>query len=83
MSDRAIETLLDEERRFPPDPSFAAEANARPDIYDLEPDAFWEREGRERVSWFQPFETLSEWDLPYARWYLGGKLNVCFNCVDR
>ena len=41
MSDRAIETLLDEERRFPPDPAFAAQANAQPDIYDLDPEAFW------------------------------------------
>src|SRR6476661_3468463 len=70
MSDRAIETLLDEERRFPPDPAFAAQANAQPDIYDLDPDAFWEREGRERVSWFTPFETLSEWEPPFAKWYL-------------
>jgi len=76
MSDRAIETLLDEERRFPPDPAFAAQANAQPDIYDLDPDAFWEREGRERVSWFTPFETLSEWEPPFAKWYLGGTLNV-------
>src|SRR5439155_9720717 len=37
----------------------------------------------ERVAWFEPFTNLYEWDLPYAKWYLGGKLNVCFNCVDR
>ncbi|MGA8487032.1 MAG: acetate--CoA ligase [Gaiella sp.] len=83
MSDHAISTLLDEERRFPPDPAFAAEAVAKPEIYDRDPDVFWESEGRERVSWFEPFETLSEWELPYAKWYLGGKLNVAYNCVDR
>ena len=83
MSDRAIETLLDEERRFPPDPDFAAQANAQPDIYDLDPDAFWEAQGHARVTWIEPFETLSEWRLPYAKWYLGGKLNVAYNCVDR
>ena len=83
MSDHAISTLLDEERRFPPDPAFAAGADAKPEIYDRDPDAFWESEGRERVSWFEPFETLSEWELPYAKWYLGGKLNVAYNCVDR
>jgi acetyl-CoA synthetase len=44
---------------------------------------FWETEGRERITWFEPFEQLYEWKLPYAKWYLGGKLNVCFNCVDR
>ena len=83
MSDRAIETLLDEERRFPPDPAFAAQANAQPGIYDVDPDIFWEQEARARVSWFEPFETLSEWELPFAKWFLGGKLNVAFNCVDR
>ena len=56
MSDHAISTLLDEDRRFPPDPAFAAQANAKPDIYDRDPDAFWEAEGRERVSWFEPFD---------------------------
>ena len=45
MSDQAIDTLLDEERRFPPDPAFAAQANAQPEIYDRDPDAFWEAEG--------------------------------------
>ena len=83
MSDHAISTLLDEERRFPPDPAFAAQANARPEIYERDPDAFWESEGRDRVSWFEPFATLSEWELPYAKWYLGGTLNVAYNCVDR
>ncbi len=46
-------------------------------------DEFWERNGRERVTWFEPFTQLYEWELPYAKWYLGGKLNVAFNCVDR
>ncbi|HET9289237.1 MAG TPA: acetyl-coenzyme A synthetase N-terminal domain-containing protein, partial [Gaiella sp.] len=83
MSDHAIHTLLDEERRFPPDADFAAQANAKPEIYAVDPDAFWEAEARERVSWFEDFHTLSEWELPYARWYLGGTLNVAYNCVDR
>src|ERR1051326_1376824 len=79
----AIDTLLLEERRYPPPEEFAAQANAQADIYGADFEAFWEREGRERVTWFEPFERLYEWELPYARWYLGGKLNVCFNCVDR
>jgi acetyl-CoA synthetase len=78
-----IDTLLLEERRFPPPSEFAAQANAQPGIYDEGWEAFWEREGRERVSWFEPFETLLEWKLPYAKWYLGGKLNIAYNCVDR
>src|SRR5207302_148780 len=78
-----IDTLLLEERRYPPPPEFAAEANAKPDIYSRSFEDFWEAEGRERVTWFEPFTKLLEWELPYAQWYLGGKLNVCFNCVDR
>ena len=83
MSGQAIDTLLDEERRFPPDPAFAAQANAQPAIYDADPDGFWETEARARVTWLEDFHTLSEWELPYAKWFLGGSLNVAHNCVDR
>ena len=79
----AIETILLEERRYPPPEDFASQANAQPEIYDRDFDQFWESEGRERVTWFEPFQKLYEWEPPYAKWYLGGKLNVCFNCVDR
>src|SRR2546421_7232892 len=81
--ERAIDTLLLEERTYPPSEEFAAQANAQPDIYDLSMEELWEREGRDRVTWFEPFSKLLEWEPPYAKWYLGGKLNVCFNCVDR
>jgi acetyl-CoA synthetase len=79
----AIDALLLEERRYPPPPEFAAQANAKPEIYERDFEEFWESEGRERISWFEPFTELYEWNLPYAKWYVGGKLNVCFNCVDR
>jgi acetyl-CoA synthetase len=75
--------MLLEERRYEPDPDFAREANAQPGIYERDWEEFWETEGRERVTWFEPFSKLYEWEPPYAKWYLGGKLNVCFNCVDR
>jgi acetyl-CoA synthetase len=78
-----IETILLEERRYPPPPEFAAQANARPEIYERDFEEFWETEGREQVSWFEDFTELCEWELPYAKWYLGGKLNVTYNCVDR
>jgi acetyl-CoA synthetase len=78
-----IETMLLEERRYAPDPEFARQANAQPDIYDRDWEEFWETEGRNRVTWVEPFSKLYEWEPPYAKWYLGGKLNVCFNCVDR
>ena len=83
MSDQTIETIFVEDRRYPPPPEFAALAVARPDIYERPFDEFWESEGRERVTWFEPFGELYEWELPYAKWYLGGRLNVAYNCVDR
>ncbi len=83
MSGSSIETMFVEERSYPPPPDFAAQANAKPDIYDVPFEEFWEREGRERLTWFEPFTELYTWEPPYAQWYLGGKLNVCFNCVDR
>jgi acetyl-CoA synthetase len=79
----AIDTLLLEERRYPPPAEFAAQANAQPGIYAEDFEAFWEREGRERVSWFESFTNVLEWEPPYAKWYLGGTLNVSYNCVDR
>jgi acetyl-CoA synthetase len=79
----AIDTMLLEERRYPPPQEFARQANAQPDIYERDWEELWETEGKNRVTWFEPFSKLYEWELPYAKWYLGGKLNVCFNCVDR
>ncbi len=78
-----IDTMLLEERRYAPDPEFARQANAQPEIYERDWEEFWDTEGRNRVTWFEPFSKLYEWEPPYAKWYLGGKLNVCFNCVDR
>ncbi|MDQ3891142.1 MAG: acetate--CoA ligase [Actinomycetota bacterium] len=78
-----IDALFLEERRYPPPEDFAAQANAKAEIYERDFDEFWGTEGRERVTWFAPFEQLYEWEPPYAKWYIGGKLNACFNCVDR
>ncbi|MGH3075946.1 MAG: AMP-binding protein, partial [Gaiellales bacterium] len=75
-----------ENRRFPPRPEFAAAANAQPDIYaEAERDdvAFWERLARERISWAKPFERTLEWDLPFAKWFDGGELNVSYECLDK
>ena len=81
-----IENLLAEARRFPPDPAFVARANATTALYEeAERDyvAFWERLARERISWYTPFDRTLEWDLPFAKWFTGGELNISYNCVDR
>ena len=75
-SHHAIDTMFLEERRYPPPEEFAAQANAQPEIYDRDRDEFWGAEARERVTWFEPFETVCEWKPPYAKWFVGGKLNV-------
>jgi acetyl-CoA synthetase len=80
---KRIDALQEEGRSFPPSPEFAAQANAQPGIYDRSLEDFWTEEGRQRVTWFKPFDKLYEWNPPYAKWYLGGQLNVCYNCVDR
>jgi acetyl-CoA synthetase len=81
--EHAIDTLMVEGRRYPPPPDFSTQANAGPDVYDRDPEEFWRNEGQERVTWFTPFDELLDWSPPYARWYLGGRLNACYNCVDR
>jgi acetyl-CoA synthetase len=77
-----IDTLLAEERRYPPPPEFAAQANVKTDVYERDFEDLWRAEA-DRLTWFEPWQTLCEWELPYAKWYVGGKLNACFNCVDR
>src|SRR5919197_1388198 len=83
QQEQTIDTLLLEERRYPPPAELAASANAQAGIYEESFEGFWEREGRERVSWYEPFSELYQWEAQYAKWYLGGRLNVSYNCVDR
>jgi acetyl-CoA synthetase len=81
-----IENLLAEGRTFPPDPAFTAQANAGAELYEeaaRDPEGFWERIARETVTWNEPFTKTLEWELPFAKWFLGGKLNISENCVDR
>ena len=72
---------------FPPPAAFVAQANAQAEPLrrgrDRDFEAFWAKLARERISWYKPFDTTLEWDLPFAKWFVGGKLNVAYNCVDR
>ncbi|MBA2246804.1 MAG: acetate--CoA ligase [Chloroflexia bacterium] len=80
-----IEALYGETRTFPPPPEFIAGANAAdPAIYDAggDPEAFWAAQA-EHLSWIRRWDQVLEWDPPFARWFLGGKLNVSYNCLDR
>ena len=81
-----IEALFAEDRKFPPARAFSAQANAQPGLYaeaERDFEAFWAKLARERIAWDEPFDTTLDWDLPFAKWFVGGQLNVAYNCVDR
>ena len=84
MTDQ-ISTLLQEHRRFAPPAAFAAQANAQPALYEAarrDRLAFWEEQAR-ALDWTTPWHTVLEWTPPHAKWFVGGRLNVAVNCVDR
>ena len=82
-----IEDYLREERTFPPPAGFTADAlvtdRSLYDEADADVEAFWARQARELLTWSKDFTTVLEWDLPFARWFADGELNVAYNCVDR
>jgi acetyl-CoA synthetase len=86
MSNDTLENLLREERRFPPSPEFSAQAVAKAELYDeaaADRLAFWDRQAR-TLTWATPWAQTLDWsDAPFARWFVGGTLNVAYNCVDR
>ncbi|HET8623810.1 MAG TPA: AMP-binding protein, partial [Gemmatimonadales bacterium] len=80
-----IDTLLSEERQFPPPPEFTARATATKELYERarrDRLAFWADEAQS-LDWIQPWRQVVDWKLPHARWFDGGKLNAAANCVDR
>jgi acetyl-CoA synthetase len=82
----AIEDLLQEGRTFPPSAEFKRDALVtEAEIYDEaneDREGFWARQAAE-LDWFEEWDTILDWDPPYAKWFVGGKLNVAHNCVDR
>ena len=95
MADRpdhgAIDSILTESRVFDPPEAFARRAHfssieqyqAAWDRANRDPEGFWADRAREFLTWDTPFSTVLEWKAPHAKWFLGGKLNVASNCVDR
>ncbi|WP_299557808.1 acetate--CoA ligase [uncultured Mycolicibacterium sp.] len=80
------DTQTDSSLTYPPSAEFAAQANATADLYkEAEADrlAFWAKQAQ-RLTWAEPFTEVLDWsDAPFAKWFVGGKLNVAYNCVDR
>ena len=81
-----IEALLQEDRAFPPPEEFRQQANVSDaGIYEeaaRDPEAFWAKLAEE-LDWFQKWDKVLDWDPPHAQWFVGGKLNVSYNCIDR
>ncbi|GAB3041153.1 acetate--CoA ligase [Sediminivirga luteola] len=84
---KGVSNLLHENRTFPPPEDFAREAVAGADLYERAQQdrlAFWAEQARELISWERDFEQTLDWsEAPFAKWFVGGTLNVAYNCVDR
>jgi acetyl-CoA synthetase len=86
-----IDTVMQEKRLFPPPKEFAAKARIKSlDDYQAlwdqaatNPPEFWADLAREELHWFEPFEKPLEWKEPFAHWFVGGKTNASYNCLDR
>ncbi|MBI1373963.1 MAG: acetate--CoA ligase [Phycisphaera sp.] len=82
----AFEDLLHETRSFPPSPQFTAQANVQDDeLYkhaEEDYEGYWEQHAGE-LDWFEPWETVLDWTPPHCKWFVGGKLNITHNCIDR
>ncbi len=86
MSDETLSNLMREERRFEPPADLAAHANVKADAYEraaADRLGFWEEQA-ERLDWDRRWDTVLDWDNPpFAKWFVGGRLNAAYNCVDR
>jgi acetyl-CoA synthetase len=84
--DDPIQALLKEGRKFPPSKKFVAAAQVKsPGVYkeaSRNPVGFWEKQAR-TLRWMRPWRKAVDWKLPYAKWFIGGRLNVSDNCLDR
>src|SRR5256714_4648412 len=82
-----IEAYLLEDRTFPPPEGFVQNALVADrslwEEADKDWEGFWARQARDLVTWYDEPKTTLQWDLPFARWFEGGTLNVSFNCLDR
>lgn len=86
----AIESVLSESRLFPPPVSFASKARIKSfeeyeRLYaeaEADPQAFWAKQAEE-LHWFQKWDKVLEWNEPFAKWFVGGRINISYNCLDR
>jgi acetyl-CoA synthetase len=86
VTDETLSNLLQENRRFEPPEELARDANLKADAYEraaADPEGFWSEQA-ERLSWEKRWDRVRDWDNPpFAKWFVGGRLNAAYNCVDR
>ena len=91
MSESSIESILQEGRLFEPPADFAAQAQIKSlaeyeQLYDrakADPEKFWAELAEQELHWFEKWQTVLDWQPPFAKWFIGGKLNISYNCLDR
>ncbi|NEP09392.1 MAG: acetate--CoA ligase [Symploca sp. SIO2C1] len=91
MSQPTIESILQEKRLFPPSSEFSQAAHVKSlqeyqQIYDrakADPEKFWEDLAATELHWFQKWDKVLDWQPPFAQWFVGGKINISYNCLDR
>ncbi|MEO8499197.1 MAG: AMP-binding protein, partial [Planctomycetota bacterium] len=85
-----IDSVMTEDRLFPPSKEFASQSaigsiEAYQKLYDeakADPKAFWDKLAKAELHWFKPYDTVLEWEAPNVKWFVGGKTNVSYNCLD-
>ncbi|ACK67478.1 acetate/CoA ligase [Rippkaea orientalis PCC 8801] len=91
MPENAIESILQEKRLFNPSPEFAENAHIKSldqynELYEkakADPQAFWADLAEKELHWFKKWDQVLDWQPPFAKWFVGGKLNISYNCLDR
>jgi acetyl-CoA synthetase len=91
MSQPTIESILQEKRLFPPSAEFSQKAQIKSleeyqQLYDkakADPQKFWADLAETELHWFQKWDTVLDWQPPFAKWFVGGKINISYNCLDR
>ncbi len=91
MTQFTIESILQEKRLFNPPAEFSQKAHIKSledyqRLYDrakADPEKFWAELAEQELHWFQKWDTVLDWQPPFAKWFVGGKLNIAYNCLDR
>jgi acetyl-CoA synthetase len=91
MSQPTIKSILQEQRLFSPPAELAEQAHIKSfaeyeQLYakaKADPAAFWAELAQQELDWFEPWHTVLDWQPPFAKWFVGGKLNITYNCLDR